>query len=103
LPGRFFAAPVAPAFIFLAEKPLRSPLEMASPLFLNRFLPPKPNFSFFFCRLAEGPPPLSPRRRLRDCSALLASSMATSKGSSSSVGPDLSAFRSGQAVSKTVI
>lgn len=37
-----------PDFIFFAEKLLRSPLEMASPLLWCRFLPPKPNFSFFF-------------------------------------------------------
>lgn len=36
LPGLCFAPP----FIFLAENPLKSPLDIASPLFLNLFFPP---------------------------------------------------------------
>jgi len=65
LPGLFFAPP----FIFLAEKPLRSPLETASPLLENLFLPPCPYFSSFFCLLLA--PPFSRRsRRVSDFAAL---------------------------------
>lgn len=87
-------------FIFFAEKPLRSPVDTASPLFAKRFLPPNPNFSSFFCRLFGRPRPRSP---LPDAfldersalSALLASSRAMSKRSSS-FGAVTSAFlRSG--------
>ena len=42
------------AFIFFNEKPLISPVEKASPLLENRFFPPKPNFSSFFCLLLGG-------------------------------------------------
>ena len=75
-------------FIFFAENPLRSPVDAASPLFAKRFLPPNPNFSSFFCRLFGCPRPRSPPRDvfLADrsaLSALLASSRATSKRSSS--------------------
>ena len=77
-------------FIFLVEKPLRSPVETASPLLAYRFLPPKPNFSFRFCRLFGGARPL-PRAAL---SSLLASSSATSKRSSSLVAPVSALFRS---------
>lgn len=44
LPGRFDP----PAFIFFAENPCKSPLEAASPLFANLFLPPNPNFWSLF-------------------------------------------------------
>lgn len=39
LPGR-----LGFPFILLAENPRMSPLLMASPLLVNLFLPPKPNF-----------------------------------------------------------
>lgn len=40
-PGLDFAPPLAPPpFIFLTENPDKSPLLIASPLFLNLFLPP---------------------------------------------------------------
>ena len=75
-------------FIFFAEKPLRSPVDTASPLFAKRFLPPNPNFSSFFWRLFGGPRPRSPPRDgflagRSALSAFLASSRATSKRSSS--------------------
>ncbi len=77
-------------FIFLVEKALRSPVETASPLFANRFLPPNPNFSFRFCLLFGGA-----RRPSRAAlSSLLASSSATSKRSSSFVAPVSALFRS---------
>ena len=86
--------------IFFAEKPRISPLDAASPLFAKRFLPPNPNLSSFFCRLFGGPRPRSPR--LDPCladrsalSALLASSRATSKRSSSLGAPTSVFFRSG--------
>lgn len=83
----------APAFIFFAEKFLKSPLEMASPLFACRFFPPNPNFWSFFCRFVERPP-VSPLVRLRFLLSDLKSSMAMSKRSSSSVAAEVSAFRS---------
>lgn len=61
--------PVGPdprPFIRLAENPRISAVEAASPLFAKRFLPPKPNFWSFFCRLDAGPEPLS-----RPCRSVL--------------------------------
>ena len=58
-PGRFAAPPVFP-FIFLCENPLPSALDCASLLLACLFLPPNPNFSFFFWRLKF--PPAPPRR-----------------------------------------
>ena len=58
-PGRFFPAPPAPlnaALFLFTLNPLRSPDDVASPDLACRFLPPKPNFSFFFCRLWFGAP-----------------------------------------------
>jgi hypothetical protein len=81
-PGLFAAPPVFP-FIFLVENPVRSPLLNASPLFEKRFLPPKPNFSFFFWRLLA--PPFSPRRSRRKSGLETVSSRATSNRSASSV------------------
>lgn len=43
-PGRFFFVPVKVVLFFLAEKPVRSLLDAASPLFENRFFPPCPYF-----------------------------------------------------------
>src|SRR3569833_1431324 len=67
LPGRWALAPFpTPTFAFLlrALNALRSPELTASPDLLNRFLPPNPNFSFFFWRLGLGPPlPSPPPRR----------------------------------------
>lgn len=86
--------PGFPPFIFLAEKPFKSPLDTASPLFENRFFPPKPNFSSFLWRLvglALAEAWLS-RKGLEDLSGLEASSRATSKRSSSLAGPTVSAF-----------
>ena len=73
-PGRCFAPP----FIFLLEKPVKSPLDIASPLFLNLFLPPKPNLSSFFWRL------FGPRRSFL-LGLAVSSSSATSKISASLV------------------
>ena len=79
-------------FIFLAENPLRSAVEAASVLLLNRFLPPNPNFSSFFCLLSRLPPFAAPSLpTLGDRSSLAASSSATSKRSSSLAAP-LSVF-----------
>ena len=64
LPPPLPAAPPLPPlpFILLLEKPLISPLLAASPLLLNRFFPPNPNFASFFCRLKLGASP-GPRSR----------------------------------------
>lgn len=64
LPGRDLVTLLRlppPAFILLASKPLRSPELLASPDLEWRFLPPKPNFSFFFARLWLVPPAAWPR------------------------------------------
>jgi hypothetical protein len=58
-PLPLLVAPDPPPFIRLAENPRISAVEVASPLFAKRFLPPKPNFWSFFCRLNAGPAPLS--------------------------------------------
>jgi hypothetical protein len=87
-------APGFPLFMFLAEKPFKSPLDIASPLFENRFFPPNPNFSSFLWRLvglALAEAWLS-RESLEDFSGFEASSRATSKRSSSLAGPTVSAF-----------
>ena len=76
-PGLFFAPP-PPVFIFFCEKPLRSPLLIASPLFLNLFFPPWPYLASFFARLFG--PSLPPRD---DLSLEVSSSRATSKRSAS--------------------
>ena len=85
-PGLFAAAPPPPAFpfIFRVEKPVRSPLLNASPLFEKRFFPPYPNFSFFFWRLLLETP-LSRRRSRLESGLETVSSRATSKRSASSV------------------
>ena len=84
-PG-LFAAPPPPQvfpFIFLVEKPVKSPLLIASPLFEKRFFPPNPNFSFFFWRLLA--PPFSRRWSRLESDLDTVSSSATSKRSASSV------------------
>lgn len=50
-----------PFFIFLTEKPLRSAVDVASPLFEKRFFPPNPYFLSFLWRLKFEPslPPFS--------------------------------------------
>ena len=84
-PGLFFAPP----FIFLLEKPLKSPLDMASPLFANRFFPPKPNFASFFWRL------FGPCRSFLDgLEEAISSSTATSKRSASFVASVSAPWRS---------
>ena len=77
---------VFPPFIFLAEKPLKSPLDTASPLLENLFFPPKPNFASRFWRLFE------PIRSVREglppeelCLEESSLSIATSNRSSSCV------------------
>lgn len=60
-----------------------SPADFASLLFANFFLPPKPNFSSFFCRFLFGPAPDALREARSFLSVSAASSSATSKRSSS--------------------
>lgn len=82
-------------FIFFAEKPLISAVEAASVLFENLFLPPKPNFSSFFCFLFLGASRPGPCfADLDGRSSFTASSRATSKRSSSCVAPVSVFFRS---------
>src|SRR6266702_4410114 len=77
----------------LTEKPRISALEIASPLLAKRFLPPKPNFSFFFCRLGFGRPSL---RSEREGLVAAVSSRVTSKRSGSCVVVSSAPWRSGQ-------
>lgn len=75
-------------FIFRDENPFISAVLAASVLFENRFLPPKPNLSSFFCFLFGGA--LRPEPSLvglEERSSFVASSRATSKRSSSFVAP----------------
>jgi hypothetical protein len=81
-------------FIFFVEKLRKSALDIASPLFENRFFPPNPNFSSFFCRLSRVRPALLSLPPRDGLSALLASSNATSNNSSSFAPPVSPSFRS---------
>ena len=86
--------PFLTPFIFFEENPRRSPVDTASPLFANRFLPPNPNFASFFCLLSRGAPFPSLRDDRTALSAVLASSSATSKRSSSLALPVSASLRS---------
>lgn len=71
-------------FIFLAENPRRSAVEVAPVLFENRFFPPKPCLSSFFCLLFCIRPLPSPLWEvLEERPSLVASSSSILKRSSS--------------------